>query len=213
MRSRDSITLFGAVLCIVIAACQPTPEADTASAPAGAGDSVRGDTIGAVSGSSAPRPDVEPGVQVVAVYFTCEAPVPGQLYPVYRQVPEGADPVRVAVEYVLRGPTAEERSHGFRSLFSDRTAGMLRGIERSADGVTLRIDFADFRPALQENTIPASFGAGGVMADITWTVFQQFPDVQALRFAFEGDERAFWSWVAGEPSAPQVFTRRDWEQV
>lgn len=45
------------------------------------------------------------------------------------------------------------------------------------------------------------------------TIFAQFPDVNALRISFEGDERAFWSWLAGEQRESEVFTRMDWEQV
>ncbi|MGI5840037.1 MAG: GerMN domain-containing protein [bacterium] len=149
------------------------------------------------------------------VYFTNTEEAPGGLYPVIRNVPQEADPVQAAVAEMLRGPTPEEYAAGCRSLFSERTTGMLNGITRSPDGATLTLDFADFREMLDiSGTTPAtSFGPGGVMADITWAVFKQFPTVQGLRFAFDGDEEAFWTWLAGETSEPDVFTRTDWEQV
>lgn len=166
-----------------------------------------------VSDCEEPRPAEQPGTRVIAIYYACDGPVPGQLYAVYRRVPEGADPVHAAIEQLLRGPTEEERRRGFWSLFSSETAGMLRGISRNAGGDTVTINFADFRDALRESPIPASFGPGGVMAEITWTIFRQFPQVQALRFAFDGSEEAFWSWLGGASAKPQAFTRADWERV
>lgn len=153
--------------------------------------------------------------QVVQVYFISTGGEPGGLYPANREVPGDADPVQAALEEMLKGPTEDEYLRGYRSHFSERSAGMLRGITRNSSGDVLTLDFADFRNLFGENKVPSptSFGPGGVMADITWTVFKQFPDVQALRFAFNGDEGVFWSWLAGAPCEPEVFTRNDWEQV
>lgn len=158
---------------------------------------------------------VETDLQVVEVYYVCSEEAPGGLYPVSRKVPKDADPVQAALEEMLCGPTKEEQLKGYRSHFSKLTAGMLRSVTRSGDGKTIAIDFADFCDFLGENGIPrpTSFGPGGMMADITWTVFNQFPDVQALRFAFEGDEDEFWSWLERKPAKAQVFTRADWEQI
>jgi hypothetical protein len=134
---------------------------------------------------------------------------------VNQEVPGDADPVQAALEEMLKGPTEDEYLRGYRSHFSERSAGMLRGITRNSSCDVLTLDFADFRNLFGENKVPSptSFGPGGVMADITWTVFKQFPDVQALRFAFNGDEGVFWSWLAGAPCEPEVFTRNDWEQI
>jgi len=162
------------------------------------------------------EPDMaENNTQVVQVYYTCSEEAPGGLYPVNRKVSKDADPVKAALEEMLCGPTKEEQLKGYRSYFSRLTAGMLRGVTRSTDGKTITIDFVDFSNLFGEDDIPrpTSFGPGGVMADITWTVFKQFPEVQALRFAFEGDEDVFWLWLSGKPTQPQAFTRTDWEQI
>lgn len=164
--------------------------------------------------NSNPLQPLETGTQVVQVYFINTEGAPGELYPVSRTAPTQVDPVEAALQELLGGPTQAEYLQGYRSRFSEQTAGMLRGITRSDSGDTLTIDFADFRHLLGEHNVPAtSFAPGGIMADITWTVFKQFPDVQALRFAFHGDEGAFWSWLAGAPGAPEVFTRTDWSQI
>ncbi len=210
----DGVSLRAAVFCLaLVGACQPDRRDAGNTAPAAADGAQETTAVQESVRCTPPAPAEEVGTRVVSVYFACDGGIPGQLYPVHRPVPESADPVQAALEEMLRGPTDAERARGFRSLFSEATAGMLHGVTRSPEGDTLAIDFADFRGALREGPTPASFLPGGVMADITWTVFQQFPEVRALRFAFDGSERAFWSWVAGEPSEPRVFTREDWERV
>ncbi len=238
MRSAPFIIVVTSWLALA-GACQPT-DRDRNDAPAEAADTTGVDTPAAdtadtveaadtadtaeAAGSDpaagdagapcrAPEPAARPGTRTVEVYFRCEGALAGNLHPVHRRVDEDADPLRAALEEMLRGPTQAERERGFRSLFSGRTEGMLRSISRSAGGDTVRIDFADFRSELGEGPDPTSFVPGGVMADLTWTVFQQFPDVQALRFAFDGDEAAFWSWLSRAPREPRAFTRTDWEQV
>lgn len=158
---------------------------------------------------------METDAQVVNVYFACSKKEPGGLYPVDREVRRDEDPVKAALEEMLKGPSEEEKKLGYMSRFSAQTAGMLNNIKRSEDGETLIIDFADFRKLFDRSKVPSptSFGPGGIMADITWTIFKQFPDVNALRFSFEGDESAFWSWLAGEQHEPETFTRTDWENI
>ena len=152
------------------------------------------------------------GVRFVAVYFACEAPeaIPGQLYPANRPVSTTADPVEAALRELVRGPSREERDRGYRSLFSPQTAGVLRAVSRSARGDTITVDFAGISERIPDVPGAKSFLPPGIMAEITWTVFGQFPEVQALRFRLDGRERAFWKWLGGEP---RPFTRRDWEQV
>lgn len=157
----------------------------------------------------------ETGTYLVSIYYACSKADPGSLSPVVREVPADADPLKAALEHMLKGPSSKEIELGYHSYFSEKTEGMLRGIKRSGNGKTVTIDFADFSNLLDKSKIPSptSFGAGGIMADITWTVFKQFPQVQTLRFSFEGDEAAFWNWLAGGEQEPEVFTRTDWEQI
>jgi hypothetical protein len=149
------------------------------------------------------------------VYFACDQGSPGMLYPVYRSVPDSRDALVAAMGELVRGPTAAESSAGFRSYFSPATHNILRSARRSADGDTLVLDFADWRRILPDRPDVRSFLPPGVLADLTWTVFKHEPDrVSAVRFSVEGDEAAFWRWVAPDApvTRPRAFTRSDWER-
>jgi hypothetical protein len=161
-------------------------------------------------GCQAPQPTVAPGTRRVAVYFACAGGLPGQLYPVVRLVDDTVPAVEAALTELLRGPTAAERERGFHSYFSLRTAGALRQVRTSARGDTVYVDFADLPARLPGTEIVKSFLPPGVMAELLWTIFEQFPDVQAVRFSDSGSERAFWVWLGGRL---RVVTRRDWEQI
>jgi hypothetical protein len=159
------------------------------------------------------EPATTAGSRVVWVNFACVSPaaVPGQLYRAYRRVHASADPVEAALRELVRGPSQQEEAIGLSSFFSERTADALQRVTHSSRGDTVTIDFtADLAGRLPPSPEVKSFLPPGIMAELTGTVFAQFPKVQAIRFRFDGSERAFWQWLSGEPRA---FTRRDWEQV
>lgn len=147
-------------------------------------------------------------MRVIAAYFSCHAGAPGQLYPAHRVASDTVDPVEAAIAELVRGPTEEEREGGLRSFFGPWTKAALRDVQRRGD--TVHIDLAEPPRAILDDPNAKSFLPPGLMADITWTVFRQFPDVAAIRLSFDGSEQAFWSWLGGPVRA---FTRRDWERV
>ena len=102
----------------------------------------------------------------------------------------------------------EERERGLRSSFGPWTDNALLDVQRRGD--TVHIDLVEFPRAILDDPGAKSFLPPGLMADITWTMFRQFPDVAAIRLSFAGSEQAFWSWLGGPVRA---FTRRDWERV
>lgn len=157
-----------------------------------------------------PHPTAHPDSQVVAAYFPCEHGNPGQLYPAFRHVAAARPAIEAALGELLRGPTPEERALGLHSLFGPSTADALRSVVASAQGDTVTVDLEPLAGRLPGNSAAKSFLPPGVMAELTWTIFAQFADVEAARFAFDGSETAFWSWLGGPP---QVFTRSDWEQI
>ena len=174
---------------------------------------VSGRAIDSAATSAAcvsPHPAAHPDSQVVAVYFPCAHGNPGQLYPAFRHVAVDRPAIEAALAELLRGPTPEERAVGLHSLFGPGTADALRSVVLSAQGDTVMVDLEPLAGRLPANSAAKSFLPPGVMAELTWTIFAQFADVEAARFAFDGSEASFWRWLDGPP---RVFTRSDWEQI
>jgi hypothetical protein len=152
-------------------------------------------------------------MQEVFAYRACDFAAPGELIALPREVPADVDPVAATVSELLRGVTDEERAGGCRSFFSSETDDALRSVRTNPDGDTVHLDFRDFSAALPDEPAAKSFLPPGVMAELTWTIYHQFPRVQAVRFSFDGDEQAFWSWLGGESTEPTTFTRGMWERI
>ncbi len=162
---------------------------------------------------STSTPSIPEATQEVAVYLSCEGADPGTLQPMPRMAPAELDPAEASIRMLLRGATENERSQGCRSFFSPETAGALLSFRRSGGRDTVSFNFADFSDAIPNTAAAKSFLPPGVMAELTWTLFYQFDEIEAANFAFDGSQDAFWSWIAGEPSSAQTFTRQDWEQL
>ena len=203
MRLVRATTLVAMACALSLASCSPQPD-DPADSAGASG------TAAPAAACESPHPSAHPDSQVVAVYFPCERGNPGQLYPAYRHVAADRPAVEAALAELLRGPTAEERALGLHSLFGSSTAGALRSVRLSPAGDTVLVDLEPLADRLPANPASKSFLPPGVMAELTSTIFAQFADVQAARFAFAGSETAFWSWLGGPP---QLFTRSDWEQI
>jgi hypothetical protein len=180
---------------------------ERAADPGRGAEAVAGRRAG---GCEAPRPAAASGTRRVAVYFACAGGLPGQLYPAFRLVNDTIPAIEAALAALLRGPTNAERERGFHSFFSASTAGALLRVRASVQGDTVHVDFADLPRRLPATAGVKSFLPPGVMAELTWTIFGQFPEVQAVRFSVDGSERAFWAWLGGPP---KVYTRTDWEQI
>jgi hypothetical protein len=75
------------------------------------------------------------------------------------------------------------------------------------------VRFHDFSGTIPELAGATSFLPPGVMAELIWTIFRQFEEIDAARFSFDGDEATFWSWIDGEGTEPRAFTREDWDRI
>ncbi|HUF50193.1 MAG TPA: GerMN domain-containing protein [Longimicrobiales bacterium] len=146
----------------------------------------------------------------VAVYFSCERASPGALSPVLRNVSTAETPLAGAVAALLAGPTHEEREDGYHSYFTEATANNLIGVRVNESGDTAWLNFRDFSASLPDEPNLKSLLPPGVMAELTWTLFQSFPNLQAVHFAFDGSAQAFWQWLGSEP---RVFTREEWQRI
>ena len=151
------------------------------------------------------------GTQQVTVFFSRAddaSPNCDGVAPVTRTVPATEAVARAALEQLFAGPTEdEERAHGVASAFSRRTAGILNAV-RIDNGVAY-VDLQDFSTvegaATELGGYGTSCGMGAFFGQVE-TTLRQFPTVREVRYAFDGDPRAFQQFVQGgcpdEPVPP-----------
>lgn len=173
-RQRLFVLLLG--LALVVAAC---------------GDSGGGPATTTTSGSDT---STTAGTHDVRVFWLtgpgddCSAVAPAT------RTVQGSAVLTAAMRSLLAGPTPDEQARGLHSLFSERTAGMLRSA-RIEDGVA-RVDFADFSQVIPNAS--SSCGSQGLLAQLDATA-TQFPTVKRAVYSFDGDVAAFYEWLQLAP--------------
>lgn len=168
-------------------------------------------TPGAQPPPSSPTGSPAADTMTLEVYFhRGKADDPDAVVPVERTVPTTEKVATAALEELLAGPTGAELKAGYWSLFNSATAGMLRDV-RVANGVA-HADFRDFSAIIPNAS--TSFGSTALMAELDSTL-RQFPTVRSTVFSFNGDVRAFYSWLQLAPpfatpgdAAPAVAAAR-----
>ena len=163
-----------------------------------------------------PAPPPEPSVpptgetQQVTVFFSernndsayCDG-----VAPVTRTVPATEQVARAALEQLFAGPTPEEeRRFGVGSAFAPESADLLNSV-RIENGVAY-VDLKRFESMPNANNLAGygtSCGMGGFFGQLGATL-RQFPTIRDVRYAFDGDPRAFVEYMQGgcpdEPIPP-----------
>ena len=113
-----------------------------------------------------------------------------EVAPVVRQVPMTQRVAGAALQELFRGPTPEERQQGYRSWFSDRTRAILKEV-RIANG-TAYLDLYDLRQIIPGAT--TSCGSAEFFSQVEATL-KQFPTVDRVVLAIEGQPRLFYEWM------------------
>lgn len=133
-----------------------------------------------------PAPAAAPGTMSVRVSYPCPGAVPaGMTRWVTRRVPTSDRVLTATLGEMLAGPTAEEQEAGFRSYWSEATAGSLRSV-RLASGVAS----IDLGP-LPVGT-PDDVEAGQAWLASTASTIFQFDTVKAIELTMDGSCDAFW---------------------
>jgi hypothetical protein len=133
------------------------------------------------------RPAQPAAADSVTVVFTKgEEPAP-----VRRPVPDSSPLLRAALEWLVRGPTPEERAAGIQSWFSDTTAAALRAVEVDSTGRAV-VDFHDLRSLIPNAS--SSFGSTMLLQELNGTVFQ-FPEIRSVVYRMDGSCALFWNWL------------------
>ncbi len=116
-----------------------------------------------------------------------------RVQPVRRDLPSTRAVATASLQQLFAGPSADERAAGLRSPFSAATAGLLKRLVIRRG--TAYVDLHDLRSQLGGAT--SSCGALELRSQIERTLLQ-FPTVQKVRLAIDGDPRALHEWL-GEP--------------
>jgi spore germination protein GerM len=113
----------------------------------------------------------------------------GTVRAVPRSVPYTPRVAAESLNALFAGPTEAERAAGWRSPFSSATAGLLRSVRIVR--ATAYVDLADLRETLAG--AGSSCGAAELQVAIERTL-RQFPAVQRVIVAIDGDPRRFYDW-------------------
>lgn len=178
-----ALTIIGSSVAAVLIAVAAILVATrgTSPAPTGPGGST----------GPGPSPSASP-TMTVQVYFHKG---PGtELAAVTRTVPASGDKRFAALGQLLAGPTAAERTLGYFSFFSAKTAGMLRSV-RVANSVGF-VDFGDFRLIIPNAS--SSAGSQALLDELNATLMQ-YPGITSSVYSFNGNVAAFYEWLQRVP--------------
>lgn len=129
------------------------------------------------------------------VYFNNDGLTNGKtvcdaVFPLARYSPSTTHAASAALEMLFLGPAPEERLRGYRSFFSDRTAGLLKRLKIEAG--TAYVDLHDRRRELAGAT--SSCGSAEFFSQILRTL-GEFPSIDRVIFAIEGNPEVFYDWM------------------
>jgi hypothetical protein len=146
------------------------------------------------------RPGLDTAVKVSLFCKSNGGVMPVELHSAVRVVPDDGAPLRAAVTQLLLGVTPEEDEAGLASAFTSFTAGGLRGV--TVQSGIARLDLtAGFESTTNFSTTNL---AGVVVSQIEATVFQ-FPHIQGIDFAIEGQR--WCGWEVGDCGPGPVLER------
>ncbi len=150
----------------------------------------------AISGCSQTlHSDPRPSVVQVSLYFNNDS-LAGEtagcdrVFPVSRSVASSSSVPDAALRALFSGPTPQEHAQGYRSFFSERTAGLLQHLK--IESATAYVDLQDLRHEL--SGITSSCGYAEFFTQIQRTL-SQFPGIQRVIFALDGNPQRFYAWV------------------
>jgi spore germination protein GerM len=137
------------------------------------------------------------------VFLFCKSTggvMPVELHSADRIVPDDGAPLRAALTQLLLGVTPAEDEAGLASAFTSFTADGLRGVTVKSGIARLDLS-AGFESTTNFSTTNL---AGVVLSQIEATVFQ-FPDIQGIDFAIEGQR--WCGWEVGDCGPGPVLER------
>ena len=110
---------------------------------------------------------------------------------VERTIPKTLGVAKAALNELFKGPTEKERENGLSSLFSEKSAGILRSI-KVKDGAA----YVNFKDWVIPNfgVATTSCGSAAFFAEVENTL-KQFPTIKKIFYAIEKDPMEFYEWM------------------
>lgn len=113
-----------------------------------------------------------------------------QVFEVDRFVPSDRETLSLVLGELFKGPQEEEKAQGYNSFFSNETKDILKSVKVVA-GVAY-VNLEDVRPLIPNAS--TSCGSAQFLAEME-TTLKQFPAVEKVAFALNGDPNAFYEWL------------------
>lgn len=113
-----------------------------------------------------------------------------KVYPLDRKVIKTLGVAKASLEELFKGPTEEEKSQGYSSLFSQRTKDILKSVK--VENNTAYVDLLDIRQVIPNAS--ASCGSAQFLAEIE-TTLKQFGSVKKVIIAIDGKPSTFYEWI------------------
>ena len=187
---------FLAVIGLLLVSCGDTTEPATSTAAEPTSTTQTTSAGQATTTTQPPTTATTAGelVQTVQVFFSVDGGDCSDVEAFERTGSTEADPITLALEQLLVGPTPAEESAGAGSFFSSATADAVRAVGIS-DGL-LNVDFTDIRFL---NNASTSCGSQALISSLRETAFQ-FGEVERIRFTIWESCSLFWNWLQTECS-------------
>lgn len=136
-----------------------------------------------------------PREQLVTVYFSNSKKAGNSndcslVYPITRTVSSNRNSIQIALEELFKGPSEQEKSEGYVSFFSAKTAEIINRLK--IVDKTAYLDIKDIR-----RTIPnasSSCGSAQMMSQITKTVMHD-KTISKVIIAIDSDPEVFYEWI------------------
>lgn len=112
------------------------------------------------------------------------------VYPVSRKIERTEAVATVSLSELFKGPTEIEKGEGYSSFFSKETEGILKSVK--VLDKTAYVDLTDIRKIIPNAS--SSCGGSQLLSQMESTL-KQFPTVERVIFAIDGDPGPFYEWL------------------
>jgi spore germination protein GerM len=131
----------------------------------------------------------------IKVFFHNEKFNPNQedctkVYPTTRTIPRTKTVARAALEELFKGTTEEERKKEFWSFPSEDTKDIIKGLN-----VKGGVAYVNFKKIVFEKLGNTTTSCGGGFYSSIEATLKQFPTIQKVIYAVEGNANEFYEWV------------------